>query len=415
MLQIVIPLHHAGGKEKTNSELRYALRGWHACLGEPFAVTLIGRRLPAWLTGVRHIPQEKGGLKNALRIAAKEFPQGFLWAYDDTFPIHPTTGDLLRQPVARSVFSQAWQTSWSKALGRIHDRLVAEGIPPLDFSRPHCPYWFDASMIEEAFADWPAMSAKFPFETWILSKRRVPHRTGVEKQYYGAFKTPPKPHHHFVNCSDAGWTPELKAWLAERFPAASPFEKTERAVYFVHIPKTAGKSLIAAFGDQLVRAHPHRHRTWRDKRNLKAWNDSGCLPVAACVRCPIDRAISTYHFWKIYSFPRRDVHQIQLQKLARRTDLSTFWETLDLAKAAAHIRHFKTQSEFLRGATITHLLRYETLEEDFRRLAAALGKPAAELPHENAAPRDAQTLTPAAEARIREFYTEDFAQWYPHS
>jgi hypothetical protein len=224
MLQIVIPLHHGGGKEKTNIELRYALRGWHASLQAPFALTIIGLRLPPWLTGVTHIRQPRGDLKDALKIAAKTHPAGFLWAYDDCVPIRSTTPDELKIPVARATFSLSTPTTWSKTLIQVHDRLLKEGIPPIDFSRPHCPYWFDAAMVAEGFADWPAMKAKFPWETWILSKRRTPHRTGVEAQYYKDFHTPPQPHHRFLHFTDGGWTPQLKAWLRQRFPHLSPFE-----------------------------------------------------------------------------------------------------------------------------------------------------------------------------------------------
>jgi hypothetical protein len=136
--------------------------------------------------------------------------------------------------------------------------------------------------------------------------------------------------------------------------------------------------------------------------------------VAACVRNPLDRAISIYHFFRSVKWPPRDSHHLRLQRAAKAMDLSTFWETIDIAAAASRVRHFKSQSEFLRGATITHLLRFENLREDFARLAQALDCPQITLPHLNAAPRDEQELSPAAEQRIREFYGDDFSQWYPH-
>jgi len=273
MLQIVIPLHHGGGAEKTDIELRYALRGWHACLAEPHTVTLIGRRLPEWLTGVGHIPQENGDLKTAIKLAAKHFPDGFLWAYDDTIPLRPTTAAELKSPVARVPFGTNAPTSWSKQLLKIHARLVAEGIPPLDFSRPHCPYWFDAGMIEEAFADWPGMSAKFPFETWILSKRRVPYRHGLEKQYYHKFAEPPGPAHSFLTFSDQGWTPALKAWLGTRYPDPSPFEKALPAiappipmkiqVHTIRIGSPDWMQVCAPTLDDWCARHGHELVIWR--------------------------------------------------------------------------------------------------------------------------------------------------------
>jgi hypothetical protein len=424
MLEIVIPLHHSGGKEKTNIELRYALRGWWQNLKDPFRVTIIGKLLPSWLMGVNFIHQPNGGLKKALRMAAESFPNGFLWAYDDTFLIRPSTADEVKIPVARSHFGTGAPTSWSAMLLKVHKRLVVEGITPVDFSRPHCPYFYTKQMIDMAFADWPAMTGKFPIETWILSKCAVTYRVGVEKQYYGPFQTAPNIERHaYVNCSDAGWTPKLKEWLDSNLGTPSPFEALApievaplpRRVYFVHIPKTAGKSLIAALGDKLVRAHPHRHRTWRDQRNLNAWRKSGKLPVAAVVREPIDRAKSLYYFFKSQGplWPRRDLFHIQISQLAATTTLSEFWEQLDIPWAASKVRHFKTQSEFLDGATVKYLMRFENLAEDFDRLKTQLNMIDASLPRENCAARDGQELSPKAEQAIRAFYSQDFKTWYP--
>ncbi|MBN1470247.1 MAG: sulfotransferase domain-containing protein, partial [Syntrophaceae bacterium] len=138
-------------------------------------------------------------------------------------------------------------------------------------------------------------------------------------------------------------------------------------------------------------------------------------PVAACVRHPIDRAISLYHFFRIHQWPSHEAQHRLIQSKALAADLSTFWETLEIARTARNLRHFKTQSEFLRGAPVVHLLRFENLAEDFRRLAIHLGCPEIQLPHINAALRDSRALTPAAEARIRSFYAEDFDQWYPET
>lgn len=228
MLQIVIPVHHHGGREHTNLELRYALRSWERSMTDPFQVTIVSRVLPDWLHGVRHIRQTPvEGLKSALKSAADAYPDGFIWTYDDTFVVRPTSADEVKIPVARPAFSLKTPTPWSRMLVTVYERLVSQGIPPLDVSRPHCPYWFDKSMVDDGFADWLKVSSKFPLETWMISKRRCQVRFGLEKQYYGAFDEPPGPTHGFVNCNDKGWTKELKTWLREAFPAPSKFEKVK--------------------------------------------------------------------------------------------------------------------------------------------------------------------------------------------
>ena len=222
---IVIPLHEGGGVEGNNAELRYVLRGYEKHLKSPHQIVIIGRKLPDWARGIRLIPQTKGRLKSALCMAAAAFPDGFFWAYDDTVPVRDTTAEEMQITVARERFGTGGGTSWTSSLNKIRDRLLAEGHEPRDYSRPHCPYWFDKGMVDEGFADWPGMAGKFPWESWILSKRKWPFRTGVEKQYYGRFHSAPAEHHAFVNFANGGWTPELKQWLAGQFPEPCRFEK----------------------------------------------------------------------------------------------------------------------------------------------------------------------------------------------
>lgn len=253
-VQIVIPLHKGGGKLRNNTELKYVLRGLERHLKEPYEVTIIGRALPAWSQGLKLIPEE-GGLKRALQAAAKAYPEGWIWQYDDCVPIRDTTVEEMKITVANQGWSTA-QTGWARDLDRIKERLVKEGYKAWDYSRPHGPYWFDAGMVAEGFEDWPRMKGKFPWESWILSKRDWPRRHGVVRQYYGAFDKPPGDWSYFVNFNHPGFTEDLRKWLDERFPEPSRYEKAAGPAPFTlvrDVPAGTGKVSAGAVEVHTIR------------------------------------------------------------------------------------------------------------------------------------------------------------------
>lgn len=231
---ICIPLHPRGGKFGDDSELRFALRSIHTHFKEPFEIALVCKKPPAWITGCRHIPG--AGLKSALRAAAAAYPFGFFWFYDDCCLLQDTAAGPMRLTPASQRWAKA-STPWAQQLTRIRERLEAEGIRAWDYSRPHGPYWFDQSMVDEGFADWPGMESKFPWESWILSKRDWPRRHGSVKQYYGSFRKPPGPKTAYLNYNDDGNTFELRRYLESIFPEPSPFEAEPAKPPLVKKPK----------------------------------------------------------------------------------------------------------------------------------------------------------------------------------
>lgn len=222
---IVIPLSPCFGKMGDCTELKFALRGFDTYLLGAFDITIVGPKIPGWLCNARHIEQTTGRLKTALVLAADAYPEGFSWWYDDFVLIKEQTVEQIKVCPAKSRSSGS-ETSWMKKLALIRKRLRSMGHPDLDYSTPHGPYWFNKLMIDEAFRDWPGMKGKFPVETWILNKFRAPHQTSdVVAQYYGAFSGPPHGEKLFMHWCDAGMTPELVAWLNEKFPHPSRYEK----------------------------------------------------------------------------------------------------------------------------------------------------------------------------------------------
>lgn len=218
---IVIPLHPRGGKLRDDTELRFALRSLEDHFRGDFHVVLVGEKLPHWLTGVTHLPA--GGLKSALVAAAAAYPEGFLWWYDDCTLLRDSTVEELKVTPCCRGWGKA-RTGWSRKLESIRQRLVAEGHKPWDYSRPHGPYFFDKGMVDEGFADWPGMASKFPWESWILSKRDWPRCHGAVKQYYGPFRGAPGDGARYLNYNDKGFSAELQRWLWQFFPRPSRFE-----------------------------------------------------------------------------------------------------------------------------------------------------------------------------------------------
>lgn len=188
VLPIVYPLHSKGGKLQNDIELKLSLRSLARHLKVPFKVVIAGERLPSWGTNIELL-HLVGGLKAALRAVAEAFPDGFFWIYDDCCLLKDTDAELLKITPACKGWPQLTKTNWAGMLNEIHERLRREGILAIDYSRPHGPYWLDKGMVDEGFADWPGMSGKFPWESWILSKRTWPKRHGVVKQYYGPFNS----------------------------------------------------------------------------------------------------------------------------------------------------------------------------------------------------------------------------------
>lgn len=406
---IVIPLHHSGGKLKDNTELRYALRSLARHFKDLSEIAVVCHTPPPWLTGVKHIFSSQG-LKTALKDAANAYPDGFFWWYDDLTLLQDITGEDMKVTPAMNRWMAA-NTGWARSLEKIRERLVREGRPAYDYSRPHGPYWFDKGMVDEGFKDWPGMKSKFPWESWILSKRDWPRRFGAVKQYYGAFNGPPSDKPAYLNYNDVGNTPELRAWLESRFPEPCRYESVPPSWFFIHVPKTGGSSLLAA-QPGMHKEPSLQHKAWRDPETQTAWENAGSPPVLAVVRHPVDRAVSIYHYFRTRNdYQPKEKKHVALGDMCRSMSLSDFWEKADITKMAEHIQHLRTQHSFIEGAADLRILRFESLQAGYKE---AFGENAAPLPHLNSAPRGDDTdLSPAAIARIRQIYAVDFQRYYP--
>lgn len=224
---IVIPLHHGGGKLKTDFELRFTLRSLEKNFTDPFRVVIVGKKMPDWIQNVDFIRVSSKGLKHALNVSASRYPSGFFWHYDDCVLLKKTSSSEMKRTPSSKKWGRSTGTKWGKMLTQVYNRLKESGLSTFDYSRPHGPYFYDKSMIDESFEDWPGMKGKFPFESWILNKRDHPRIHGAVIQFYGAFNKRPRANHRHLNYNDRGNSLELRNWLRSEFPQMSGFEKSD--------------------------------------------------------------------------------------------------------------------------------------------------------------------------------------------
>ena len=412
MHKIVIPLSSCGGLFRDDSELRFALRSIEKYFTDPVEVVIVGSRIPGWVQNVAHLLCS-GGLKDALRLAATTYPDGFFWFYDDCVILRDTSaGDMRVTPRCRGA-KRAADSKWGKQLKEIHERLESEGYDSIDFSRPHGPYWFDRSMVDEAFADWPDMRDKFPFESWILSKRKWQGAVGAVKQYYGDFDAPPNAEHRYLNYSDNGFTPKLRDWLSSRFPRASMYEPRGASFFLLNIAGTGGIRLLSAVGKHGTTNTQHKPLPWSDAVVQKHWKNTGQLPVVCIVADPVERAKAAYAEITASVYPESEPHYVVLRAMLRCMNFSEFWERVDATPLMTVIPHLAPQSKFLQGAPVDALLRAETLDTDLIEMVDRYELDNCDLT-KAVVPSIDLDVTDAARNKILAAYSMDVNFLYPH-
>gem|GEM_PF-1281518 len=179
----------------------------------------------------------------------------------------------------------------------------------------------------------------------------------------------------------------------------------EPDVVFIHIPKNSGSSMRALWG------HSHLEQIFGTIPSH--WPD---VPKFAVIRAPRARFLSAVRMFKFGTAETGDYYHT-----ARIPDL-TVTQALDLVEDPAvpfdrAIRetlpnlkhHLLAQTHpFQCLQRATHILRYETLTEDYKRFAAQVGLPP-ELPHvrKGNAPSGTIEMTQGEEERFARLFSDD--------
>jgi hypothetical protein len=161
---------------------------------------------------------------------------------------------------------------------------------------------------------------------------------------------------------------------------------------FVHIQKTGGNSVCTALG--LPKNHPHKHMSAVELRDIygeAAWNSAFKF---AFVRNPWERLVS---WWSMIDWQRGHKYEqaTEFGKLVLDT-AETFEEFIVKFDQMPDDEFFKNDWLFrpqinmvadAQGKLLVDFVgRFERLEDDWRQVSAALGRPDLVLPHINKSP-----------------------------
>lgn len=164
---------------------------------------------------------------------------------------------------------------------------------------------------------------------------------------------------------------------------------SDNSLLFIHIPKNAGQSIERYFGRKWVPKEKKPSANWPETFSrhtpIKAYAqeaDYKKFYSFAIVRNPWDRLVSCYTYELKMAQLGKGLHCPNRQLLASGTPFE------DYVKKARFTTVFLRQqvswiSDAQGGLAIDEILRFESLDTDFARLAANRGLPSSTLPHSN--------------------------------
>ena len=206
---------------------------------------------------------------------------------------------------------------------------------------------------------------------------------------------------------------ELRYFFKYHFGTSYPYRKyfKKHKVIFIHIPKTAGTSILSVLaGKGKIRRD---HTPWNVYSSINRWRFARYFKFTF-VRNPYDRAVSTYEYlakggngmddmvFKTYF----EEHGIDFDRFVL--------EYLDCDKLLQH-ELFRPQYvyiyDFHENLKVDYVGRFETIEKDYAALSEKIGL-AQELPKKNMSNRSRSYReyykNPKVAARILELYGKDF-------
>jgi hypothetical protein len=147
----------------------------------------------------------------------------------------------------------------------------------------------------------------------------------------------------------------------------------QRRLVFVHIPKTAGSSVLETLFPELVgKWGSYRSHFLPEEYPARVWRD---YFTCGFLRNPWDRMVSLYHYWcdgHYLDLPRRDLAFAEF--CANYKELITY--------AGKPNIHARPQVDFLarKGVQIKFCGKFERLQRDFDSLCTRIGLPQTQLP-----------------------------------
>lgn len=201
----------------------------------------------------------------------------------------------------------------------------------------------------------------------------------------------------------------LETYFGNDFERLNVRSSDGRPFIFLHVPKTAGSSVVDALlnGESAGHVPAFQFLAYLGAKQYdKAFKFS-------FVRHPLSRAISAFNYLKSDGTTIEDM-EFARQNLERFETFDAF-VTLGLAKepAISNYVHFKPQAYFLadprtRRIAVDFLGRFENLGEDYTLLSNQLGITKT-LPMLNKGARPDREVTPEAVRTIERIYDTDYA------
>jgi len=195
----------------------------------------------------------------------------------------------------------------------------------------------------------------------------------------------------------------IEAVIKGKYPRV--FQK--KGFVFIHIPKTAGKSVC-----QLIGVSGARHLKLSDYERLLGRATLDKYLLFTVIRHPADRLISAWSYMKSGGNHSREDLAFRDRWILPYGDLDMFIQHALHQPEVAHFNRFSPQVDFLKwqdGSFSEQVIRcrFENLEADLAQLPNFIFE-TSELPHINASKRPTVNFSELGREVISTFYKEDF-------
>lgn len=199
----------------------------------------------------------------------------------------------------------------------------------------------------------------------------------------------------------------LRIWLEHKIKGPYPRIYDRRKFIFIHIPKTAGKSII-----QLFHTAGACHLTYKEYEE-HIGQDISSYYIFTVIRDPLDRLVSLYAYFLNGGNSSRESLEFRKNWITPYKNFNEFVCHALPCDEVKHNRMFLPQAEFLLDKNgelpDISIIRFERLGNDFKKVALKLSINK-NLPHTNASNRKNLNLYLSKEACeiIKKTYSEDY-------
>ena len=191
----------------------------------------------------------------------------------------------------------------------------------------------------------------------------------------------------------------LSLFISKRYFIAYDFKKK---VIWYRVAKVGTRSILKLFEKENGSDFLYPSATAYNPRLYKKYYKF------AFVRNPYDRFISS---WKDKVVERNYFHfpDLELEKMKDINNFIGWVEKQNIEKCDEHIR---SQYSLIDVEQLDFLGRFESFNEDFKKVAQKLNIKLKEVPHLNSTKKKEVTLTSEQKCRIKKIYEKDFSTFY---